>query len=151
MQRMDFSYFLPRELVLFRVPIHSEHDRLDRSSGLGHPTRLPSHHGITRDSGSFQAFVPFTAAGQRENHPYGSLLFPDIQLKENCKKITCSKVFSYSGITSFLHDLCFIAQVILFFQSVPGNSVYKFPLVFREVLEVQRPLTGHIELEQFEL
>ncbi len=39
----------------------------DRSSGLGiEPTRPPSHHDTTHDSGFYRAFVPITAAGQRE-------------------------------------------------------------------------------------
>jgi hypothetical protein len=87
---------------------------LDRSSGSGHfaclPTYPPSHPDLAGqwlNSDSWYrncffrtqfayyfslflwAFVPFTAAGQRENHPgKDSLLFPDFQPVDNEKQLS---------------------------------------------------------------
>jgi hypothetical protein len=74
---------IPEPILHLALRIFGSNIWLDRSSGSGQltdnlPTCLPSHP-PEADSGSFQAFVPFTAAGQREIHLAGSLLFPDFQ------------------------------------------------------------------------
>src|SRR4030042_3214250 len=47
------------------------------------------------DQSLYEAFVPFTAAGQRENHHNSSLHFPDFQPRNlsTCKKLSCYIIF----------------------------------------------------------
>jgi hypothetical protein len=80
-------YFLPREFLVrhqrilmlpskLRTHVRSgQVFRLRASNSRNLLARLPGHI----DQWLYQAFVPFTAAGQRENHHNGSLHFPGFQ------------------------------------------------------------------------
>lgn len=70
---------------------------MDRSSGLGRPTHLPSHHGSSMTV-VLQVFVPVTAAGQRG-------LFtplPHIHL------------FVHSQLTEYNQEVSYLSRIKLF-------------------------------------
>jgi hypothetical protein len=91
--------FLPREILvrfqrIFMLP--SELRTHLRSGQVFRLRALKSHNLLAClpsriDQWLYKAFVPFTAAGQRENHHNGSLHFPDFQPRNlsACKKLSC--------------------------------------------------------------
>jgi len=80
---IENTHLFPSETVFYRKELSFE--GVSASNEEGRDRRLS-----VRQQWLDEAFVPFTAAGQRENCPFGSLHFPTFQPRQRLPKKNCS-------------------------------------------------------------